>query len=94
MKAKSMLEMAYICGLKTIEEAHLNIVRHSMSLYKYTEIQYEERELIVDMAILGMLEDNEDNTISIKDALVSDFLTQEERNKVDQDMEAYFQRND
>ena len=40
MKAPEMLRMAYVCGLTTLEEAHLNITRHSMLLFKYDDICY------------------------------------------------------
>jgi hypothetical protein len=93
MKTQSMLEMAYFCGLHTIEEAHLNITRHSMSLFPYQDINSEERELIADMAIRGMLEENDDG-IYIIDAKVEDFLSVEDREKVDREMEEYFQRDD
>ena len=93
MKAKEMLEMAYICGLESLEEAHLNITRHSMSLFPYTEMRSEEIELLNDMLILGMAYEKE-GTPFIKDALVNDYLSLEERNTIDRDMEAYFQQND
>lgn len=93
MKVKLMLEMAYICGLRTIEEAHLNVTRHSMSLFSYKNINSEERELIVDMAILGLLEENS-NGVYIIDSLVNSFLSKKEREIIDRDMEEYFQRGD
>lgn len=88
-----MLEMAYICGLHTIEEAHLNITRHSMSLFKYDIINTEERDLAVDMAILGMLEETEGSIYCI-DAKVVDFLSIEERQRIDKEMEEFFHQND
>ena len=93
MKVQQMLEMAYICGLQSIEEAHLNVTRHSMSLFAYNTINTEERELVVDMAILGMLDEDKEG-LYIKDQLVSDYLPEEERKTIDKDMEEYFQRND
>jgi len=94
MKAKSMLEMAYICGLNTVEEAYLNITRHSMSLFKYTEIRAEEVELLEDMILLGIVYVKEGVPFNKKGALVSEYLSEEERQAIDKDMENYFQQND
>ena len=93
MKVQQMLEMAYICGLRHLDEAYLNVTRHSMSLFSYTDIASQERELIVDMAIQGMVEET-DNGIDIIDARVNDYLSLEDRDKIDKEMEEYFQRND
>ena len=94
MKAKGMLEMAYICGLKTIEEAHLNVKRHGMNLFKYTDIHKEELELLEDMILLGMVNEIDGIPCTKKGALVSEYLSEEERETIDKDMEEYFQQND
>ena len=88
-----MLEMAYICGLPSIDEAYSNIISHSVSLFSYTDINNQERELVVDMVLHDMLEEI-DGCISIIDAKVSDYLSEEERETIDKDMEEVFQRND
>lgn len=69
------LMMAYACGLTRVDEAIDNIRRHAMQLYPYGEIPQREKDLLD--AFAGY-DGNE---------LVLDYLTPENKAKVDSEME-------
>ncbi|WP_055128442.1 3'-5' exonuclease [Pseudomonas mediterranea] len=69
------LKMAYACGLTRVDEAIDNIRRHAMQLYPYPEIPRREKDL--EDAFVGY-EGSE---------LVLDYLTPENKAKVDRELE-------
>lgn len=69
------LMMAYACGLTRVDEAIDNIRRHAMQMYPYAEIHNREKDLVD--AFTGY-EGSE---------LVLDYLTPENKAKVDRELE-------
>ena len=51
MNLTDAVKMGRFCGLTTVDECVSNIERHSMSLFKYTEIPKELRELYNDLTL-------------------------------------------
>lgn len=48
MTLTNAVEMGRFCGLNTVEECISNVERHSISIFKYTELQKELEELHED----------------------------------------------
>jgi len=48
MNLEAAVSMGRFCGLKTVDECISNVERHSMSLFIYTEISKELKELHAD----------------------------------------------
>ncbi len=48
MKLAAAAEMGIVCGLKTVGEAISNVTVHSMSIFKYEDINKEIDELYKD----------------------------------------------
>lgn len=49
MKLKKAIRIAKDCGLQTFREAQANIEMHSMSLFRYADIEGELCELRLDL---------------------------------------------
>lgn len=75
MKIEKALEMAYICGLETVDEAIANVELHWSNIFDYSTMQMEMNELY------------ESIKPEHEGKLVVDLLSPERRNELDQELD-------
>lgn len=78
MNIEKALEMAYICGLETVDEAIANVELHWSNVFEYSKMQEEMHELYASIKP------------EHEGKLIVDVLSLERRNELDQELNDYF----
>lgn len=78
MNIEKALEMAYICGLETVDEAVANVELHWSNIFDYSTMQDELNELYSSIKP------------EYEGKKIVDILSSERINELDQEVNAYF----